>query len=140
MTLVDQTNLQAVMDCQRQFWQALEAKDARLFSRALADDFVCFSPNQAQQSREAFIATLTGMPVNVVHVSAEQVAVRLFGDIAVLTGVQLAQLALPDRSTVVERLALTNVFRRVGETWQMVVAHPVTLDGAATPDSDRGGG
>jgi hypothetical protein len=42
---------QAVFTCQQQFWQALQFKDAELFSQVLADDFVCRSPDQPEQSR-----------------------------------------------------------------------------------------
>jgi len=47
--------LQAVLECQQQFWVALERKDADLLSQVLADDFVCRSPGQADQQRSAFI-------------------------------------------------------------------------------------
>lgn len=67
------------------------------------------------------------MPVNVIRISAEQVALRLFDDIAVLTGVQIAQLSLPGRTPFLERLALTNIFRQNDGVWQMVVAHPIAL-------------
>lgn len=129
MTQTNQANpdTQAVMGCQLDFWQALQTKDSQLLSRVLADDFVCYSPNQAPQSRAEFVATIVAMPVNVLSVLAEQIAIRLFGDIAVLAGVQVAQLALPDGSTFQERLALTNVFRKSGHAWQMVVAHPIAV-------------
>jgi ketosteroid isomerase-like protein len=123
---------QAVLQCQQQFWQALQHKDAHLFIQVLADDFVCRSPNQPDQARPAFIQTITAMPVAVISASAEQIAIQLFGPIAVLTGTQVARLRLPDGSDVYERLALTNVFRQTGGQWQMVFAHPVLLSNASS--------
>jgi ketosteroid isomerase-like protein len=118
---------QRVIECQRLFWQALQSKDEVLLAGVLADDFVCHSPNQAPQARAAFIATIAAMPIAVEDVAAEQLAIRVFGDIAVLTGVQVAQFRLPDGSLAQERLALTNIFRFAGERWRMVLAHPVAL-------------
>ena len=63
------------------------------------------------------------MRVTVISVAAAQIAIRLFGDIAVVTDVLIAQLLLPDGSTFQEHLALTNVFRQSSEAWHMVVAH-----------------
>jgi ketosteroid isomerase-like protein len=72
------------------------------------------------------------MPMTVASVTAEQVAVHVFDHLAVLTGMQVAELHLPDGSAVQQRLALTNIFRRTAEGWQMVVAHPVTLSDEAS--------
>jgi ketosteroid isomerase-like protein len=119
--------LQAVFACQQQFWLALERKDADLLRAVLADDFVCRSPGQADQQRSTFITTVAGMPLTVVKVSAEQLAVHVFDTVAVLTGTQVAQLQLPDGRQVDERLALSNVFRHANGQWQMVLAHPVAL-------------
>jgi ketosteroid isomerase-like protein len=104
--------VQAVLECQQQFWLALEHRDAELLLQVLADDFVCHSAGQPEQQRLAFISTITRMPFTVVKVSAEQIAVQLFDTIAVLTGRQVAQLQLPNGNQIDERLALTNVFRQ----------------------------
>jgi ketosteroid isomerase-like protein len=119
--------LQEVLLCQQQFWQALQEKDAALFAQVLADGFVCRSPGQPDQQRTPFIATITGMPITVMHVTAEQVTIDLFDNIAILMGTQVAYLRLPNGNEVLERLALTNIFRYAAHQWQMVLAHPVPL-------------
>ena len=129
MTSTDRTRQaqHPVLERQQQFWLALERKDADLLTQLLADAFVCRSPGQADQQRSAFITTIIGMPLTVVKVSAEQLAVHVFDTVAVLTGTQVAQLQLPDGNQVDERLALSNVFRQANGQWQMVLAHPVAL-------------
>jgi ketosteroid isomerase-like protein len=118
---------QAVLQCQKQFWLALQHKDAELFTQVLAEDFVCRSPGEADQDRSAFIATLTTTPLMILNVSGESIEVRLMGEVAVLTGTQVAQMRLPNGETVSERLALTNIFQRNEGQWEMVLAHPVSL-------------
>ena len=119
--------IEAVIRCQQQFWQALQSKDAALLSQLLAESFVCRSPGAAEQLRGAFIATLVAMPVEVLRVGAEQIAVDHFESTAVLTGIQLAELRFPTGETAIERLALTNVFRMHAGHWEMVLARPVPV-------------
>jgi uncharacterized protein (TIGR02246 family) len=117
----------AVLQCQQSFWQALERKDAELFVQVLAEDFVCRSPGQPDQAREAFIATITSLPLSILNVTGEAIAIRLVNDVAVLTGTQVAQIQLPNGTIVSERLALTNIFHHTLGQWQMILAHPVAL-------------
>ena len=122
----------AVLQCQQDFWHALQHKDTQLLLKLLADDFVCRSPGEPDQTRAAFIQAITAMPIEVLGVAAEQVAVHCFDTVAVLTGTQVAQLQLPDGGVIHERLALTNIFRQTFDQWQMVLAHPVTLSNQAS--------
>ena len=118
---------QAVLECQRRFWLALQRKDTDLFLEVLAEDFICRSPEQEAQDRSTFIATLTSIPVTIVNISAEAIAIRVFGEVGVLTGIQIAHMRLPNEENIAERLALTNVFQRTDGLWQMILAHPVPL-------------
>lgn len=119
--------LQAVLQCQQQFWRALRQKEADLFDQVLAEDFVCRSPGETDQDRTAFIATLTSIPLTILDVKGEAIAIRLVGDVAVLTGTQFAQMRLPNGETISERLALTNIFQHKNGRWAMIFAHPVSL-------------
>lgn len=131
MTLDELSNqaMQAVLQCQQQFWLALQRKDADLFSQVLSDDFVCRSPGGADQNRTAFIAALMSIPFTILNVNGEAIAVRLVGDVAVLTGMQESQMRLPNGEIVSERLALTNIFQHNNGRWNMILAHPVSIPG-----------
>jgi ketosteroid isomerase-like protein len=118
---------QAVLECQHRFWLALQRKDADLYMEVLAEDFVCRSPGQEDQDRAAFIATLTSIPLTILNVSGEAIAIHFVGEVAVLTGTQIAQMRLPRGETGSQRLALTNIFRYKAGMWQMILAHPVSL-------------
>lgn len=118
---------QATLECQQRFWRALERKDAALLAQALAEDFVCRAPGEPDQERAAFIAVIAALPIDILSVAGESIAVRVVGDIAILTGVQAAQLRLPNGAEATERLALTNVFQRTADGWRMILAHPVPL-------------
>ncbi len=49
------------------------------------------------------------------------------GDIAVLTGVQIAGISLPNGTALTSRVMLTNVFRRENERWCMVLSYAFEL-------------
>jgi ketosteroid isomerase-like protein len=118
------TTQRDVLRAQQAFWDALKAKDARQFDTILAEDFAAVRPDQ---SRADFIRSLTSFPVEITAVSAADVQVRRFGDVAVLTGTQVAHIRLPNGSTVTQSLALTNIFRHTADQWRMVLAHPVEV-------------
>jgi ketosteroid isomerase-like protein len=118
---------QDIIHAQQSFWAALKAKDAALFESILTDDFVSVTPKQPNESRAEFVRTLTSFPGEVESVDCDPLQVHLFGDVAVLTGIQIALLRLPNGVTVSDSIAITNVFRRIANGWMMVLAHPVEL-------------
>jgi ketosteroid isomerase-like protein len=117
----------AVREVQHTFWQALKAKDRTLFESLLAEGFISRSPDQADQDRAAFIQTLTSFPITVADVGSDNLQVHVFGDAAVISGVQAARLQMPGGSSVTQRIAITNVLQRMGDTWLIVFSHAVEL-------------
>src|SRR5262245_13184545 len=118
----------AVRQVQEQFWAALKNKDRQAFEGLLADDFVSRSPGQPNQDRSAFIETLTGFPTQVRSVSSDTLEVHVWGEIAVVTGVQTAQLELANGQVRTNVIAITNVFQWQEDRWLMKLAHAVSLD------------
>lgn len=78
MNAVSSTATQAVLQCQQQFWHALQRKDAALFVEVLAEDFVCCSLGQADQGQAAFVATITSLPLAIESIADEAIAIRLW--------------------------------------------------------------
>jgi Domain of unknown function (DUF4440) len=92
----DQPVHHGILRSQEQFWQALLTKDAELLSAILAPAFVGRSPGEPNQTREELIATLTAFPGSIREITGEAIEVHVFGEVAVLTGMQVARLQLPD--------------------------------------------
>lgn len=118
----------AVHQAQQEFWVTLKSKDREAFERILAEDFVGRSPEQANQDRTAFIATLTGFPGQVRSVGSENLEIHIWGNIAVVSGVQSAQLDLANGQLKTNRIAITNIFQEQQGRWVMKFAHAVSLD------------
>jgi ketosteroid isomerase-like protein len=123
----DQPTQQAVLRVQEQFWQALRSRDAALMAAVLAPEFVGRSPGEADQTREEFVATLTAFPVRIADIDGEALAIHVFDAVAILTGVQVARLELPDGTARSSRVMLTNVFCQRGLNWRMVLSHAFEL-------------
>lgn len=118
---------QEVIEVQEQFWAALKTKDAWAFERVLADHFVSRSPGAANQGRGEFIQTLIGFPATVLAVRCDGLEVHHFGEVVVLTGIQVASIHLTDGTDGENRIAITNIYQQIFGHWKMVLAHTVEL-------------
>jgi ketosteroid isomerase-like protein len=123
----DQPVHHAILHVQEQFWQALQTKDAALFTTLLAPRFVGRSPGEPDQTRDEFIATLLAFPGSVSEIAGEAIAVHVFGEVAVLTGGQVARLQLPEGKARSSRVMVSNVFCQEDQSWQMVLSHAFEL-------------
>jgi hypothetical protein len=104
---------QAVIRVQEQFWQALQTWGAVRLAIILASEFVGRSPVEADQTPEEFITTslrLPTFPFRIAEVHVEAGAVHVFGEVAILTGVQVARLEVPDGEVPSSRVLLSTVY------------------------------
>lgn len=121
-------NQQDVYQVQQQFWEALQSRDRKAFESLLAEDFIERSPGHPNQNRSEFINTLTSFSVQVRSVGSDNLEVHVFGTIAVVTGLQVAQLEFADGQVKENRIAITNIFQQQGGRWLMKLAHAVSMD------------
>jgi len=120
---LDQSAQDEILLVQQRFWEALKAKDFAEFMAIISPSFVGRSPGEPNQTREEFITTLTAFPVAVSEIAGEAIEVHVFGDVAILTGVQVARLQFPDGNAKSSRLMLSNVFRRESGNWHLALCH-----------------
>jgi hypothetical protein len=123
----DQSVHHTILRVQEQFWLALETRDATLFTTLLAPTFVGRSPGEPDQTRDEFIAALLAFPGTISGIAGEAIAVHVFGEVAVLTGVQVARLHLPEGKARSSRVMVSNVFCQEEQSWQMVLSHAFEL-------------
>ena len=123
----DDSNQQAAFQVQTQFWKALQDKNQPALEKLLADDFIARSPNQIDQTRPTFIDTLISFPGKVLTIGSDNLEVHLFGDMAVVTGVQVAQIQLINGQIVSDTIAITNILQKQDSQWQMRLSHAVEL-------------
>ena len=118
---------QDIFRVQERFWAALRTRDAAMLTSLLAPTFVGRSPGEANQNRAAFVATLLAFPASISDISGEGIDVHFFGEVAILTGVQVARLHFPEGQTKSSRVMLSNVFCQEDRDWRMVLSHAFEL-------------
>ncbi|MGH7039093.1 MAG: nuclear transport factor 2 family protein [Stellaceae bacterium] len=102
----------------RDYVAAVQHGDVRRFEEILADDFLCSNPDGAIVDRAQFLAQ-TARPVTIRELTAEDVRIRLFGDVAVIH----ARTRYRTADGEPRQGRYTDVWARRGEQWLAVSAH-----------------
>jgi ketosteroid isomerase-like protein len=127
----DEQVRRAILEIERETMAAIERKDGEALGRILAADFVYRTPAGEESSKEAFLKNITSIPFEILSVRGEGLKVSVFGETAVLTGVQVATVRTEEGKEESGRGAFTDVFVRRDGRWLMVLAYDVELPAAA---------
>lgn len=77
------SDLDALLALNDDYIRSVQIGDVRRFGEILADDFLCSNPDGSLVDKAGFLAQ-TARPVTVRGLSAEDVKVRVLGDIAII--------------------------------------------------------
>ncbi len=125
----------AILEIERETMAAIERKDGEALREVLAEDFVYRTPTGEEARKEAFLKNIASIPFEILSVLGENLKVGVYGETAVLTGVQVATVRSEEGKEEVGRGAYTDVFVRRDGRWLMALAHDVELP-AATPEKE----
>jgi len=67
----------------RDYINSVQHSDVRRFDEILAPDFLCSNPDGSLVDRAAFLAQ-TARPVGISNIKAEDVVIRIMGDVAII--------------------------------------------------------
>jgi len=82
-TTTPTTDLEVLLDLNRDYIHAVQHSDVGRFEEILAPDFLCSNPDGSLADREAFLEQTT-RPVVIDRLEAHEVEVRLLGDVAII--------------------------------------------------------
>jgi len=116
----------SILRLERETMDAIRAKDVKALERVLTSDFVYRTPG-AELSRAEFLQGVASLPGRILSVEGKDLRVRLFGETAVLTGVQLTVLRTDDGKELESLVAFTDIFVRRDRRWRLALAHGVEL-------------
>lgn len=136
MTVEKQSSRDAsiILEIEKETFEAIRKADAAALGRILADDFVYRTPFGQDVNKEAFIKAATTMPYKILSVRGENLRVSIYGEVAVLTGIQHAQVLDNEGKEQTSSVAFTDIFVKRGGRWLMTLAFGVELGAAsATP-------
>jgi ketosteroid isomerase-like protein len=78
-----QTDIDALTALNREYIHSVQHGDVRRFDEILADDFLCSNPDGSLVDKKQFLAQ-TARPVTISGLTAEDVRVRILGDVAII--------------------------------------------------------
>ncbi|CAA9242207.1 MAG: hypothetical protein AVDCRST_MAG04-1681 [uncultured Acetobacteraceae bacterium] len=112
------SDLDALLALNNDYIRSVQNGDVRRFSEILADDFLCSNPDGSLVDKAGFLAH-TARPVMVRGLAAEDVKVRVLGDIAIIHARTSYTTAEGERRNG----RYTDVWARRDGRWLAVSAH-----------------
>ena len=121
----DEQAVRAVLDS---WLKALERADTVALKRIIADDYLITVSDGRILNREEDLAPITGGKLKFLSARTDSVAVRVFGNAAIATGIGIYNVKMGDKSLVI-RERFTDVYIKRNEVWQPVSSHSTPLRG-----------
>jgi ketosteroid isomerase-like protein len=112
------SDIDVLTDLNRDYINSVQTSDVRRFDEILADEFYCSNPDGSLVDRAGFLAQ-TARPVTISGLQANDVLIRLIGDVAIIHA--RTTYTLPDGRAGSGRY--TDVWARKGGRWLAVSAH-----------------
>ncbi len=121
----------ALVDLEKQFFAAIREKDTDKLNGILADDFVYVVPGQPEMTRAQFLKHVRGLPDTIEWLGADEMRVKILGDVAVVTGVRNTKERNDSGTLVSSDSAFADIFKRNGEEWELILVHAMDLPAPA---------
>lgn len=118
--------VEAILRAERETMEAIGRKDAAALSRLLDEGFVLRTPAGPEVSRAEFIQNVASIPADILSVRGEGVRAEIFGETAVVTGVQRARVRVEGKEFD-NVSAFTDVFVKRRGRWRLRLAYSVEL-------------
>ena len=119
---------QALLLLEEEIFTAVKSRDTDALGRVLTDDFVYRSPGR-QVARGDFLGLCASFPYKIISIQGEELSVNVYGNIAVVTGLQIAKTAGGESEEETSAVAFTDVFVKQKGKWMLSLAHAVDLGG-----------
>jgi hypothetical protein len=110
-----------LIDISEQLASAISRRDVAAVRGFLADGFVQRPAGGTAVDTETFLANITRIPGDILFVKVEQLTVDIWGDSAIVTGIQQARLEI-DGSVVNDRRAFVDWFVKENGDWKVRTA------------------
>ena len=116
-----------VLQVEHDIMAAIKGKDAVALEPMLADDFVYRTHFGAEANKAEFLQSVASFPVEILSIHGEELKANVYGETAIITGVQHAEARVPEGGLEESAVAFTDVFVRRDGRWLMALAYGVEL-------------
>jgi ketosteroid isomerase-like protein len=118
---------QEILQVEEQVFAAVKNQDTETLRRILTDDFVYRSPGNDEVAKDDFLKLSASFPFKIVSIWGEEMRVNVYGNTAVLTGLQFAKTQNNDGKEETSAVMFTDVFVKQNGRWMLALAHAVDL-------------
>jgi ketosteroid isomerase-like protein len=129
------TDAATILQIASDMMAAIRKKDAATLQPMLADEFIYRTHFGAEADRTEFLTSIASMPQEILSIRGEELKVNVFGETAILTGIQLAEARPLEGEPEESVVAFTDVFVKRDARWLMVLAYGVELPSEQDEDS-----
>ena len=124
--------VESILRLEKEIMGFIREKDTESLGRLLTADFVYRTPG-GEVGRAEFLKGVASVPGRITSVEGEGLRVSVYGETAVLTGVQRARVRADDGSEQEGVSAFTDIFVRRGGRWRLALAYGVELPAEPAP-------
>ena len=117
-----------LLTLEQEWNDAVVARDVKALDRILADDFLLIWIDGSISRKPAMLTGASARKVEIDPFRTEDVEVRLYGDVAILTGRFRQTVRLGEKSET-NSFSYTDVYRREAGRWRAVSAHASRIKG-----------
>ncbi len=125
----------AILQIARDVMAAIKNKNAAALEALFAEEFVYRTHFGAEAGKTEFLQSIASMPFEILSVRGDELKVNVYGDTAILTGVQHAEARPLEGQTEESVVAFTDVFVKRDGRWLMVLAYGVEMPSEADDSS-----
>lgn len=126
-----QSEVDTVLRLEQEIMDAVRDRNVKALESLMGDDFVYHTPD-AEIGRAGFLTGIKAIPGRILSVEGAGLRVKVYGQTAVLTGVQRSVVRTDDGKEHESRVAFTDVFFKRRGRWQLALAHGVDLPPTST--------
>jgi uncharacterized protein DUF4440 len=108
---------------ERERLQALVSGDVNRAEELHTDDFQLINPLGGALSKDQYLGGIASGQIHYLYWEPEPIAVRLYGDVAVIRYRSQLEIVVQDRHIPRQRYWHTDVYERHGGRWQVVWSH-----------------
>jgi ketosteroid isomerase-like protein len=116
-----------IIQIENEIFEAIKNKDAKKLESIVVEDFVYRTHDGQQANKTAFLENIKSFKLKILSVKGEHLNAEVYGDVAVLTGIQRAKVEMEDGKIVEGIGAFTDVFIKRNNRWMLKSAFHVEL-------------
>ena len=119
--------IELILGLERDIMDAIRSKNITALAPLLAEEFIYRTHFGAEAAKPDFLQSIATFPMEILSLEGDELNVNVYGETAILTGVQRAQARPPEGQPEVSVVAFTDVFVKTEGKWLMVLAYGVEL-------------